>query len=383
METKIDIIMVDDRPENLLALEAALSDPGYNLIGLKSGEDALRYAMRENMQNVAVILLDVQMPGMNGFETAKLIKSREKTKDIPIIFITAISKTADHVLQGYRAGSVDYVFKPYNPDILKMKVDAFVQMHRFYRDQYEYLEQIVQERTTELIAANEARIAWEKEMAKLARLNLIGEMAAGIAHEIRNPMTTIRGFLQMSKKNRNMTTEYVDIMLEELNRANGIITEFLSLAKNKTTNLKTMNLNEILSSLEPLILAEAMVSGKHFQVHYGEIAELMLDEKEIRQLVLNMAINGLEAMSPGGALTITTYGQGNEVILRIQDQGSGIPESYLEKLGTPFFTTKEAGTGLGLAVCYSIAARHKAIIHVNSGSAGTVFSIRFGGAGGN
>ncbi|MFC5471331.1 response regulator [Cohnella suwonensis] len=377
METKIDILMVDDRPENLLTLEAALSSPEYNLIGLKSGEDALRYTMREDMQNVAVILLDVQMPGMSGFETAKLIKNREKTKDIPIIFITAINKTADHVLQGYRAGSIDYMFKPFNPDILKMKVDAFAQMHRFHQNQYEYLERIVRERTTELVIANEERIAWEKEMARLARLNLIGEMAAGIAHEIRNPMTTIRGFLQMSKKNRNMTIEYVDIMLEELNRANGIITEFLSLAKNKTTYMKIANLNDILSSMEPLIQAEAMLSGKHLHVHYGPGADLLLDEKEIRQLVLNLAINGLEAMSPGGALTIGTQRAGNDVVLNIEDQGCGIREEYLEKLGTPFFTTKETGTGLGLAVCYSIAARHKAAIEVTSGSAGTAFSIKF------
>ncbi|RKP46774.1 hybrid sensor histidine kinase/response regulator [Cohnella endophytica] len=377
METKIDILMVDDHPENLLTLEAVLSSPDYRLIGLKSGEDALRYTMREDMQNVAVILLDVQMPGMNGFETAKLIKNREKTKDIPIIFITAINKSADHVLQGYQAGSIDYMFKPFHPDVLKLKVDAFVKMHRFHQNQYEFLEQIVRERTSELIIANEERVAWEKEMAKLARLNLIGEMAAGIAHEIRNPMTTIRGFLQMSKKNQSLTVDYIDIMLEELNRANGIITEFLSLAKNKTTHLKRQNLNEIIASMEPLIQAEAMLSGKHLHVHYGTIDDLQLDDKEIRQLILNMAINGLEAMSPGGAFTISTYTEGKKVILKLEDQGSGIKEEYVEKLGTPFFTTKETGTGLGLAVCYSIAARHKAEIELKSGDKGTVFFIKF------
>ncbi|GGD78085.1 response regulator [Paenibacillus nasutitermitis] len=377
MENKIDILMVDDLPENLLTLEAALSSPDYRLIALRSGEDALRYTIREDMQNVAVILLDVQMPGMNGFETAKLIKNREKTKDIPIIFITAINKSADHVIQGYKAGSIDYMFKPFHPDVLKLKVDAFVQMHLFHRNQYEYLEKIVHERTRELVIANEERLAWEKEMAKLARLNLIGEMAAGIAHEIRNPMTTIRGFLQMSKNNQNMAVEYIDIMLEELNRANGIITEFLSLAKNKTTHLALTDLNEIISSMYPLIQAEAMLAGKHFYVNYGEITCLQLDEKEIRQLILNMAFNGLEAMSPDGALTISTSMDGPDILLKIEDQGSGIKPELLEKLGTPFFTTKEKGTGLGLAVCYSIAARHNAVIDVTSGDGGTVFLITF------
>lgn len=377
MKDKIDILMVDDRPENLLTLEAVLASPDYRLVGLQSGEDALRYAMREDMQNVAVILLDVQMPGMNGFETAKLIKNREKTKDIPIIFITAINKSADFVLQGYQAGSVDYLFKPFHPDILKMKVDAFAQMHRFHRHQYEYLERLVRERTRELIVANEERVAWEREMAKLARLHLIGEMAAGIAHEIRNPMTTIRGFLQMSKQNRNLAVEYIDIMLEELNRANGIISEFLSLAKNKTTHLQTASLNDIIASMEPLIQAEAMLAGKHVQVQCGDVPDLQLDDKEIRQLILNMAMNGLEAMSAGGTFTIATYIEEGDVVLRLEDQGSGIPAEHLEKLGTPFFTTKEKGTGLGLAVCYSIAARHDAAIDVKSGAGGTAFFIRF------
>jgi len=379
MEFKVDILMVDDRPENLLALEAALSSPDYRLVSLRSGEDALRYTMREDMHNVAVILLDVQMPGMNGFETARLIKNREKTKDIPIIFITAINKSTDHVLQGYRAGSVDYVFKPFHPDVLRLKVDAFVQMHRFHQDQYDYLEQLVRERTKELMVAAEQRVALEKEMAKLARLNLIGEMAAGIAHEIRNPMTTIRGFLQMSKKSESMEPAYIDIMLEELNRAGDIITEFLSLAKNKVTHLETKNLNDIIASMKPLIQAEATLAGKHFHVHYGTVADLQLDEKEIRQLILNMAMNGLEALSSGGAVTISTYAEaGGAVVLRIEDQGDGIPAEHLEKLGTPFFTTKEKGTGLGLAVCYSIAARHQATIDVNSGKEGTVFLIKFG-----
>jgi len=379
MEAKVDILMIDDRPENLLALEAALASPDYRLVGLKSGEDALRYTMREDMQNVAVILLDVQMPGMNGFETARLIKNREKTKDIPIIFITAINKSTDHVLQGYQAGSIDYLFKPFHPEVLRMKVDAFVQMHRFHQDQYEYLEKLVQERTKDLMIATEERVALEKELAKLARLNLIGEMAAGIAHEIRNPMTTIRGFLQMSKKSKSMEVAYIDIMLEELNRANGIITEFLSLAKNKVSHQEQKNLNDIIASMQPLVQAEAMLSGKHFHVYYGSIPELQLDEKEIRQLLLNMAMNGLEAMNPGGALTISTYKEEDAVTLRIEDQGCGIREEYREKLGTPFFTTKDKGTGLGLAVCYSIAARHHAEIDLKSSDKGTVFLIKFQG----
>jgi signal transduction histidine kinase len=215
-------------------------------------------------------------------------------------------------------------------------------------------------------------------MTRFDQLTLVGEMAAGIAHEIRNPMTTIRGFLQMwRKEGGNMSPDFVDIMLGELDRANGIITEYLSLAKNKSSHRETKQINSIIESLFPLIQAEALMTGKDLKVEYGACREMLLDEMEIRQMILNLSINGLEAMEAGGLLRIRTSGEGGCNVLEIIDQGCGISEEYLRKLGTPFFTTKEKGTGLGLAVCYSIAARHNATIDVNSGAGGTVFSIRF------
>lgn len=219
----------------------------------------------------------------------------------------------------------------------------------------------------------------ENEVARLDQLNLVGEMAAGIGHEIRNPMTTVRGFLQLlgGKKEYIQDKEYFDLMIEELDRGNSIITEFLSLARNKAVDLKTQNLNHIVKTLSPLIQADAMVSDKSVKVEPGDIPDLLLDEKEIRQLVLNLARNGLEAMSPGGNLNIRTVSDGDEVVLSVQDKGKGIEPDALEKIGTPFFTTKDYGTGLGLAVCYSIAARHNASIKVETGPTGTTFHVRF------
>jgi signal transduction histidine kinase len=219
----------------------------------------------------------------------------------------------------------------------------------------------------------------EKEMARLDRLNLIGEMAAGIGHEIRNPMTTVRGFLQlMEEKDRYARDkEFLALMISELDRANSIITEFLSLAKNKMMALKEHNLNSIVENLFPLIQADAMVMDKNIIKDLGETPALLLDEKEIRQLILNLVRNGFEAMSPGGRLIIKTFTDGEEVVLAIQDEGKGIEPDVLEKIGTPFFTTKDTGTGLGLAVCYSIAARHNAIINVEPAPTGTTFYVRF------
>ncbi|WP_188398637.1 ATP-binding protein [Sporomusa sp. GT1] len=219
----------------------------------------------------------------------------------------------------------------------------------------------------------------EKEMLRLDRLNIIGEIAAAIAHEVRNPMTTVRGFLQLlRKKERDGERQsFYDLMIEELDRANEIITEFLSLARNKTIKLNTMNLNGIIDAITPLIRADALMTNRRLRLELGEIPDLELDAKEIRQLILNLARNGLEAMTSGGTLTISTCEEQGSVILKVSDQGSGIDPKVLKNLGMPFITTKENGTGLGLAVCYSIVERHQARIQVESGSGGTTFCIRF------
>ncbi|MFA4884734.1 MAG: ATP-binding protein, partial [Desulfotomaculaceae bacterium] len=218
-----------------------------------------------------------------------------------------------------------------------------------------------------------------KEIARLDRLNLVGEMAAGIGHEIRNPMTTVRGFLQMLGEKDDCTKykDYFSLMIEELDRANSIITEYLSLAKNKPVELKRQNLNRIVTVILPLITADAMVTDKHIEIELADIPKMLLDEKEIRQLILNLVLNGLEAMSTGGRLIIKTSAEDDEVVLEVRDHGKGIKPDVLEKIGTPFYTTKENGTGLGLAVCYSIAARHNAAIKVETGPDGTTFIVRF------
>lgn len=219
----------------------------------------------------------------------------------------------------------------------------------------------------------------EKEMARLDRLDLIGEMAAGIGHEIRNPMTAVRGFLQLLKGKNEFAkhSEYFNLMISELDRANSIITEFLSLAKNKAVALKPSNLNNILESMLPLIEADAIVTDKYIDLETQELPGLLLDEKEIRQLILNLTRNGLEAMSPGGKLKLKTFVEGEEIVLSVQDQGKGIEPGVAERIGTPFYTTKENGTGLGLAVCYKVADRHNAKMNFETGQAGTTFFVRF------
>src|SRR5206468_8050067 len=128
---RVNILLVDDRRENLLALEGILKSLDQNLVKANSGAEALKFLLRND---VAVILLDVEMPDMDGFQTATLIRERERTSHTPIIFLTAISKSDIHVSQGYSLGGVDYIFKPFAPDVLKSKVSAFVQMYKQRRE---------------------------------------------------------------------------------------------------------------------------------------------------------------------------------------------------------------------------------------------------------
>lgn len=220
----------------------------------------------------------------------------------------------------------------------------------------------------------------ENELLRMDRLNLIGQMAAGIAHEIRNPMTTVRGFLQIFMRRPEYANiqSQLELMVSELDRANGIITEYLAMARNKPIDLSMHSLNDIIVSLLPLLEADALLQQKRIVVELtDDIPQALLDIQEIRQLILNLVRNGLEAMLQGGSLTIGTTMESNRVVLFIRDRGRGIPPEVMAKLGTPFLTTKDNGTGLGLPICYSIAHRHNAQIRVKTGDAGTTFSVKF------
>ncbi|WP_033541182.1 GAF domain-containing sensor histidine kinase [Planococcus sp. CAU13] len=221
---------------------------------------------------------------------------------------------------------------------------------------------------------------YEKELKRLANLDLIGQMAAGISHEIRNPMTTVRGFLQLLKADELLAPHagHFDLMIDELDRANAIITEFLSVGNTRTSDMKMMNLNTILQDISPLIKVDVFNQNKHLEIYTQEIPDLLLNHNEIRQLIINLYRNGLEAMEEGGTLTIGTYMEGDGcTVLAVQDEGSGIDPAIIEKIGTPFYTTKDEGTGLGLGICYAVAARHNAKIDIETGPGGSTFSIRF------
>lgn len=217
------------------------------------------------------------------------------------------------------------------------------------------------------------------ELQRLDRLNVVGEMAAAIGHEVRNPLTTVRGYLQLFQR-KAQTAGYssrLRMMIEELDRVNAIISGFLSLARNKALDLKSHNLNDIVTALLPLLEADARCSGHDVRFDADELPAVAIDDRDIRQLILNLARNAFEAMPPGGLLTITTSAGDGRVVLTVRDTGRGIPEKLLDRLGTPFLTTKENCIGLGLAVCYRIVQRHGAAMAVDTSPQGTTFRVSF------
>ncbi|MEG6584258.1 ATP-binding protein [Dendrosporobacter sp. 1207_IL3150] len=219
----------------------------------------------------------------------------------------------------------------------------------------------------------------EKISSMLDRMNVVGSMAATVAHEIRNPLTTVRGYLQVMGRREKYQTdkEFFKLMIAEIDRANSIITEYLSLSREKKANLEIRSLNIIIESLFPLIQADANSSKIYVSSSLTAIPELLLDENEIRQLLLNLVRNSIEAMPNGGNLAIHTFQENSNIVLSVSDQGSGIPSYILENIGTPFITTKDTGTGLGLPICYQIASRHNAKIKISTHHGGTTFFIYF------
>jgi signal transduction histidine kinase len=253
---------------------------------------------------------------------------------------------------------------------IQIIISRFMVRYYVYKNN---LEEIVKERTEELKSSME-------NLQRLDRLDLVGKMAATVGHEVRNPLTTIRGFLQIQKIKEQMyiDSEHLDIMINEIDRANDIISEFLAICRNKATVMALGNITKIINSLVPLISAEATNRDMLLITNLNPVKEIMLNQQEITQLALNLIRNGFESMSKGGCLTISTYQEDEEVILEIKDEGIGIPQDIIDKLGTPFFTTKENGTGLGLVVCNSIVERHNGSLEiVTSNKEGSTFKVRF------
>lgn len=219
----------------------------------------------------------------------------------------------------------------------------------------------------------------EQEIQYLDRLNLISDMAVSLAHHIRNPLTTVKGYLQLLKRKADLQSyeSRFTTMIDEMDIINRIVTEFITLAKNKTVHREPNELNHLLYTLVPLIEADAAMQGKIVKLDLNAITPFSFDQKEMTQLILHMARNGLEAMEAGGTLTIQTKIGQSAVLLLISDEGCGISSEVLPRLGEPFVSTKAGGMGLGLTICKQVLKHHQAEWIYETSPRGTTFTISF------
>lgn len=205
----------------------------------------------------------------------------------------------------------------------------------------------------------------EEMMYHSDKLNAVGQLAAGVAHEIRNPLTSLKGFLQISKP--QLQDDYVKIMEDELERINQIVGEFLYLSKPQKISFKTKNITEIINDVVQFIQPEALLTGVEIHKHYTkEVPMIHCEDNQLKQVFINLLKNAMEAMASGGNIHIYVSVGKTELTVNIKDEGKGITKDTLEKIGHPFYTTKENGNGLGLVVTQRIIEAHGGAFSIES-----------------
>ena len=381
-DKRVNLLLVDDRPENLLALEAILEPLGQTMIRANSGPDALKHVLADDF---AAILLDVQMPGMNGFEVAEIIKSRERSRTIPIIFLSAISKEDAYVFKGYSMGAVDYVFKPFNPDILRSKVAVFVDL---YLKQEEIQRQAdllreSQKRELELEHRTSLLEAEARSAAKLSQMNeelhrrqIALEQAMGarnrfyasMSHELRTPINAVIGYSTLMLD--NIYGPLNAKQKEGLQRTLKAARHLLELV-NDVLDLSKIEAGKIELSLQPVmfpaLIEDLFVTVRPLADEYGssltlsmesEPFKIVSDPRRVRQILLNLLSNAIKFGEGKPIRVVCKQCEDKGVELEVVDEGVGIAKEDITRIFEEFVQvseSKQPGTGLGLPISRRLA----------------------------
>jgi two-component system, NtrC family, sensor kinase len=410
------ILIVDDSQSDLEFLARILRDRGFEPRPVASGTLALRAARADPPD---LILLDIRMPGMDGFELCGYLKADEALKDIPIIFITALSSTEDKV-KAFSLGAVDYVSKPFQAEEILSRVSTHLSIRNYQRTlslQNANLERLVAERTDELEKAHSRSSAMDRRMLQQDKLASLGQLAAGVAHEINSPMgyivsnlfvldgytdDLIQFFLRIQSIVSNTGTEEakravadaaekieIAYMLDDIRklitesiegaeRVKRIVLDLKDFSRSDESQWLETDLNQCVKSTVNVVRNEIKYIAD-LELHLGEIPMVVCNPQQINQVITNLLVNAAQAIDGHGRISVYTASEGNQVILTIVDTGRGIPVEIRNRIFDPFFTTKEVGkgTGLGLSISYDIVEKHGGEIGYESEpGSGTSFTVR-------
>jgi signal transduction histidine kinase len=388
------IMLVDDREDNLLSMETVLESDGYRFVKATSGRQVLKLLLADF--DFALILMDVQMPNLNGFETASLIYERERLRHIPIIFITANNYGEENLFKGYRAGAVDYIYKPVNPELLRAKVSVFVDLYRKSQ------RLIAQEQ--KLVAINKnleleisERIASEQKVTELNRqlleniarletankdLDLFAFMAS---HDLQAPLRKIRMFSDrlLAGGTNNMSNEaqvYLSRIQEVSRRMQDLINDILRFSKisAEKQSFEEVDLNGVIQ--EVLSEMEAVIREKNAEIIVDPLPVLPASTVLMGPLFSNLISNSLKYTKKNEIPRVriryeegvaTTGGNGREQEVRygriyLEDNGIGFDQKYAEQIFDMFrrlhSNVEYEGTGIGLALCKKIVEMHRGFI---------------------
>jgi signal transduction histidine kinase len=381
----VNILLVDDQPAKLLSYEAILRDLGENLIMAGSAREALEHLLKTN---IAVILIDVRMPEVDGFELAAMIRDHPRFETTAMIFVSAIALTDIDRLRGYEQGAVDYLPVPVVPELLRAKVRIFADLYRKTKQLQllnAELEQRVEQRTAELAQTNadlERRVeerTREQEMAmaqvhEMQKLESLGQLTGGVAHDFNNVLMAILGNLDLLSRtlsNDPMARRLVDGAIQAAERGATLTKRMLAFARRQELRPETVDITKLLNGMAEMLRRSLGPTVEIAMEFESNLALIRVDPNQLELAVLNLALNARDAMAKGGRLHIGAYNRtveagnpqqlerGRYVALVVTDTGCGMDEMTLRRAAEPFFTTKGVGkgTGLGLPMVYGLAAQ--------------------------
>jgi two-component system cell cycle sensor histidine kinase/response regulator CckA len=369
------ILLVDDLPTNIMVMKHVLDDLDVEIHTASSGNEALTTLLRHRY---AVVLLDVQMPEMNGFETAALMQSDVQMQHVPIIFVTAISKDAKYVAQGYSVGAVDYIFKPIEPYILRSKVEVFLDLER----QRQSMVRLMAKRQVEA----EERLRLESELRQAQKMEAVGQLTSGVAHDFNNFLAAIFANTEVLQADlSDVLSEYqrglFDAVLLSAEHAGKLVKQLLTYSRRQVSEPKVIDVMAVIEDAKS-ILAPLLGKDWTLQTIYGEeLWPIVADKGEIEQVLVNLVTNARDAMADGGEVVVRVQnvtldednarfkkGVGPHVELSVRDRGSGMSQDVVAHMFEPFYTTKGIGrgTGLGLAIMDGVVGRVGGHVDVES-----------------